>query len=230
MKVAKLVTPIAITLLFLLISCAKPAETPGIPRYTPPIPEEILASHFGISNVDQGIDGIAEVGIRWAKPLAFPSAGFIWGLIERESGKYIWQEVDKLAQKIQGYNFAILAVIWPFAEWDQANWGLVADTEPLEFEQWMGRSRRKPYDMDAYRRFVSALVERYDGDGIGDMPGLKYPIKHWQVGFAPSLRGCYLVFFDGSSQDYLEILIAIYQAVKEADPEAKVLHATIGTM
>jgi len=84
--------------------------------------------------------------------------------------------------------------------------------------------------MDAYRRFVSALVERYDGDGIGDMPGLKYPIKHWQVGFAPSLRGRYLVFFDGSSQDYLEVLIATYQAVKEADPEAKVLHATMGTM
>ncbi len=125
---------------------------------------------------------------------------------------------------------ALLAVIWPFAEWDQANWGPVADTEPLEFEQWMGRSRRKPYDMDAYRRFVSVLVERYDGDGIGDMPGLKYPIKHWQAGFAPSLRGRYLVFFDGSSEDYLEVLKATYEEVKEADPEAKVLHATMATM
>jgi len=35
---------------------------------------------------------------------------------------------------------ALLAVIWPFAEWDQTNWRPVADTEPLAFEQWMGRS------------------------------------------------------------------------------------------
>ena len=207
--------------------CAHPAPTPTLAT----IPEEILASHFGISIVDRDIDGIAELGIRWAKPFARPFGGFTWGLIERESGEYTWREVDEYVQKVQGHNMALIAVIWPFAEWDQANWGPVSGTEPIVFEeQGVCRSRRKPYDMDAYRRFVSALVERYDGDGIDDMLGLKYPIKHWQVGFAPSLRGRYLVFFDGSSQDYLEVLIATYQAVKEADPEAKVLHATMGTM
>jgi len=154
--------------LFILSSCARPSAPAPTPTLAT-IPKQILASRFGIVNVDQGIDEIAEVGVGWAKPLAFPYAGFIWGLIERESGKYIWQEVDKLVQEIQGYNFAIVAVIWPFAEWDQANWGPVADTEPLEFEQWMGRSRRKPYDVDAYRRFVSALVERYDGDDCACM-------------------------------------------------------------
>lgn len=220
---------IAIAMVFILFAC-RPAPEEAVTEEAEPVPEEILASHFGISIVDQDIDEIASLGIRWAKPFARPSGGFTWGLIERERGEYIWQLTDEYIQEVQGHNMALLAVIWPFAEWDQANWGPLADTEPLAFERWMGRSRRKPYDMDAYRRFVSALVERYDGDGKDDMPGLKYPIKHWQAGFAPSLRGSLLVFFDGSSQDYLEVLIATYQAVKEADPEAKVLHATMGTM
>jgi len=119
---------------------------------------------------------------------------------------------------------AFLVLIFPFAEWDQANWGPApAGTSPIVYEQWMGRSRRKPYDMDAYRRFVSALVERYDGDGIDDMPGLKYPIKYWQAGQVPAVQEGYFTFFNGSSEDYLEVMKATYQAVKEADPEAKVL-------
>ena len=35
--------------------------------------------------------------------------------------------------------------------------------------------------------FVRALVERYDGDGKEDMPGLKKPVRFWQVGNEPDL-------------------------------------------
>jgi len=125
---------------------------------------------------------------------------------------------------------ALIAVIWPFAEWDQANWEPVGTTPLILEHTGLGRSRRKPYDMDAYRRFVSALVERYDGDGIDDMPGLRYPIKYWQAHCSPSVKEGFFTYFDGSPEDYLEILAATYQAVKEADPEAKVLHATMGFM
>lgn len=41
------------------------------------------------------------------------------------------------------------------------------------------------------------------------------------------LRGNY---FNGSSEDYLEALKATYEAVKEADPEAKVLHGGMAAM
>ncbi|MBA7639153.1 hypothetical protein ES703_46811 [subsurface metagenome] len=210
---------------------ATPAPTPEPAAPTPTlatIPEEILASRFGIDGAVQDMDGISKLGIRWNRsPLPF-----VWGLIEPERGEYTWRRrVDGYVEKNQAYNFAILAIIWPFAEWDQANWGPApADTDPILDEEFLGRSRRKPYDMDAYRRFVSALVERYDGDGIGDMPGLRYPIKYWQAGLAPSVQEGYYAYFDGSSEDYLEVLKATYQAVKEADPEAKVLHAGMGAM
>ena len=213
-----------------------PAPTPAPTPTLATIPyEEILASRFGIVHLARYIDigEIIGLGIRWAKPRKIPGphevGTFVWGSIEREKGKYDWPELDECVGKIQSYNMAILPVILPFAEWDQANWGPAGST-PLVYEDWWGRGRRKPYDMDAYRRFVSALVERYDGDGIGDMPGLRYPIKHWQAGMAPSARCGYYTYFDGSSEDYLEVLKATYQAVKEADAEAKVHSAGMGAM
>jgi len=170
------------------------------------------------------MDGISKLGIGWERaPIPF-----VWGTVEPQKGEYVWGEVDGCVRKRQSYDFAILPTIQPFAEWDQAIWGPAPDdTGPMLDEEYLGRSRRKPYDMDAYRRFVSALVERYDGDGIDDMPGLKYPIKYWESCNEPSLRIDYFAFFRGSSEDYLEVLKVTYQAVKEADPEAKVLHAGI---
>lgn len=70
-----------------------------------------------------------------------------------------------------------------------------------------------PRDEKAYRTFVHALVERYDGDGVADMPGLRVPIKHWQVDNEPP-RGL---------KDYAAFLCITYKAIKEADPSAKVL-------
>jgi len=33
-----------------------------------------------------------------------------------------------------------------------------------------------------YSRWVTSLVERYDKDGVADMPGLRYPIKYYEIG------------------------------------------------
>lgn len=43
-----------------------------------------------------------------------------------------------------------------------------------------------PVDTPKYIRFVEAAVERYDGDGVDDMPGLTNPIRYWQVGNEPN--------------------------------------------
>ena len=237
MKVVKLVALVAMAVLslILIISCAEPAETPSVPAPVPaptptpatmPIPKEILASHFGFLGAGFDASELSKLGVKWDRPHPGP---FIWGRIEQEKGKYDWREVDRYVQEAQRYGFATLATIWPFAEWDQANWEGTGSSG-LVFENEMGRSRRKPYDMDVYKRFVSALVERYDGDGQDDMPGLKFPIKYWEASNEPSMQHDFNTFFNGSSEDYLEILEATYQAVREADPEAKVLHAGMAGM
>jgi len=235
------------TSVILLASCAAPSVQPApeqaaptpppTPEPTPPteptgiatpIPKKILTSHFGF--VGAGIDyrGVRELGIKWDRTVAGGNS-FVWGRIEPEPGNYVWEEVDSHVRRVQRHGFGILVVVWPFAEWDQANWG-PPGTEPLTREDHLGRGRRKPYDTEAYKKFVRALVERYDGDGIDDMPDLRYPIKYWEACSEPDLQSDYWTYFSGSPEDYLEVLRATYESVKRADPEAKVLHAALAGM
>jgi len=77
--------------------------------------------------------------------------------------------------------------------------------------------------MNAYENFISKLVERYDGDGIDDMPGLVVPIKYWEVSNEPSMQEDWLVFFVGPAIDYFDILNSTYQSIKNADESSMVL-------
>lgn len=72
-----------------------------------------------------------------------------------------------------------------------------------------------PTDEQKYLDFVKAVVERYDGDGKSDMPGLKNPILYWQVGNEPNNRG--------GIKDFAKLQKITYQAIKEACPQCKVL-------
>jgi len=212
-----------------ITGCTEPASPKG-DIYTPPaaasIPTEILKSNFGFLGATFNALELEALGIRWDRPHPGP---FIWGQIEETKGIYNWDNVDQYVARAQQQDFAILATIWPFASWDQAGWD-VDDDGSVVFEEEMGRSRHKPDNMDAYQEFVTALVERYDGDGIDDIPGLKFPIKHWEASNEPSMQDGFNTFFDGSPEDYLEILKATYQAVKAADPEAKVVQGGMAGM
>lgn len=206
---------------------ASPSPSPA-PQLA--IPADIEESNFGFLTAAFDLRALAEMGIRWDRPHPGP---FVWGNVETTPGHYDWTEIDDYITDSQSGGFGILATVWPFAKWDQAKWDsqLPGSTgSELVFEWEIGRSRRKPYDMDAYRDFVAALVERYDGDGIDDMPGLQIPIKHWEAGNEPSMQEGFNTFFHGSSEDYLEILKATSEAVREADPEAHVLHAGMAGM
>ena len=184
----------------------------------------IGGDRFGFVCFDE--EAIEDLGLRWVRPHPGP---FIWGRIESKEGRYDFSEADEVVRRAQEMGLNILATIWPYADWDQERWG---DIERFVMEDFpeLPRSRYKPYDMEAYRKFVKALVERYDGDGVDDMPGLERPIKYWEVLNEPStgvkakLHGKRKAFFMGDAEDYFEILKATYEAVKEADPEAKVLN------
>ena len=91
--------------------------------------------------------------------------------------------------------------------------------------------------MEAYKQFLAKAIERYDGDSEDDMPGLKQPIKYWEVLNEPSMQGGStggmgeeLKFFKGTPEEYLDILKTSYEVIKETDPEAQVLHAGMAGM
>jgi len=65
----------------------------------------------------------------------------------------------------------LLVLVHPFTPWDQPGKN--------------GGNYDKPNNMTAFKRFIAKMVERYDGDGIDDMPGLLYPIKYYEIGNEP---------------------------------------------
>lgn len=179
-------------------------------------------SHFGF-NHPKHLDAMEKLDVIWQRPHPGP---FIWNEIEKTQGEYTWVKADSVVKDSQKYGVNIMATIWPFAEWDQATVNKKLEAKDSEMFDMLGEYRGKPGDMDAYSLFVSAVVERYDGDGIEDMPGLTIPIKYWEVSNEPSMQEM-LVFFRGTPGDYMEILEATYNAVKTADPESFVVQGGV---
>src|SRR5574340_667881 len=70
-----------------------------------------------------------------------------------------------------------------------------------------------PKDEQKYIAFVKATVERYDGDGVDDMPGLANPIKYWQVGNEPH----------SSRPGFADLQRITYTAIKEVCADCTVL-------
>ena len=183
------------------------------------------SSHFGFLSLplpelfeyEESI--ITDLPISWLRLVAGP---FVWNIVESVKGNYDFSVTDDRVKDAQSKGLYILPTIWPFAEWDQNYWKQQTNWRetPGEFSEFgIPRSRYKPHDMEAYKQFIEAMVERYDGDGKDDMPNLRYPIKYWEVANEPS----HDAYFLGTTKDYFDVLKATYEAVKSADPEAKVL-------
>ena len=190
----------------------------------------------------------------WVRPHLGPAG---WQLIQSsENADYDWDTMDEMVTKYQKSGLNILITIWPFANWDQKNrknandCKVSADDQFLPHDKkdgepadiYLPRYRCNPNDWDAYQEWVKALVERYDGDGVDDMPDLKYGIKHWEAMNEPDLGvpnedpeqqkeedpeedEDSLDFYMQGYKAYYKLLKKTHNAVKEADPEAKVLIA-----
>ena len=178
-----------------------------------------LNSRFGFMHPDDFQD-MTDLGIFWQRPHPGP---FIWGEIETSSGVFDWDGCDEEVKNSQKYGVNIIPTIWPFADWDQSKCHSENSSSKLWIFYELGEYRQKPCDMDSYQNFITKLVERYDGDGVDDMPGLVVSIKYWEVSNEPSMQEDWLVFFIGPAEDYFDILNATYQSIKNADSSAKVV-------
>ena len=195
------------------------------------IKPETLSNCIGFVPGDwREIYEIRMIGAGWTRPHPGP---FAWGWIEKSRGEYDFSATDQWVKAAQDKDVALLATIWPYADWDQRichgdDCG-VGETDIFYprakggMVEGISRSRCKPCDMDGYKAFVIKMVERYDGDGVDDMTGLTQPIKYFEVGNEPALRSTELTFFKGSPQEYADILKATYEGVKSACPDCSVV-------
>jgi hypothetical protein len=165
---------------------------------------------------------------------------------EAENEDISYGKTDRLVKEYQEDGIGLLVTLWPFADWDQKRKSNASDYMVSENDEFLPRDsgdmsedmdylpryRGNPFDWEVYRKWIKAIVERYDGDGKNDMPGLKIPIKYWEVMNEPDLavpEGAEdegrLDFYTEDPEDYGELLIKTSEAIKEADSEAKVLIA-----
>jgi hypothetical protein len=118
---------------------------------------------------NNGFNHASDIGIKWAREGVYA----YWFLIQPDLSK-------------QEYNFSLHDEQWRNVP---SGMNILANIAPQGStdEGYALPGSYTPVDTVKYIAFVKATVERYDGDGTNDMPGLQNPIKHWQVGNEPSV-------------------------------------------
>lgn len=184
------------------------------------------SSHFGVDGFEtadfflltpQQLDnayrweasGLRNMNMAWNRTLSPTGGQFRWNVIEAVQGTYDWSKPDAFVNRIQAEGLQLLVLIHPYAQWDQ----------PTKTDM----NYDKPNNMTAFKRFIAKLVERYDGDGVNDMPGLLYPIKYYEIGNEPELQ----TFGDapGTYNDFMETVKAARDTAKIVYPDVKIVIA-----
>ncbi len=147
---------------------------------------------------------------------------FSWNVIEPSDGaEYNWDLADATVEAAQEAGVDYIATIYPNSNWaslEEINPDTCSGIDFVYFDYMSGY----PTDEDAYKDFLRATVERYDGDGVDDMSGLTNPITLWEI--ANEVEGtCSGSLSDG--QTYYELLKMSYETIKEEQSDATVVNA-----
>jgi hypothetical protein len=181
---------------------------------------------FGMSliNARRDADYVKELGVSWLSL----EPHVVWFAIEQQPGVYDWSSVDVDIVQLQALGLDITMVLSPainaFGEERQEiiemKSSFPSETGFLR-EGHIDELQLYPHDetLPLWVNLVKAAVDRYDGDGQDDMPGLKYAVRNWhfiEEYPIPELKDAAV---------YTELLKTTYQAIKGEDPEAKVILA-----
>ncbi len=153
---------------------------------------------------------------QWVRPHPGP---FVWNKIEKEQGSFYWEETDAQVIYSQEHEQTIIATIWPHANWEQKSCKRKKARSP--FGKKFSKYLSKPCSMDNYKNFLLKLVDRYDGDGVNDMPGLIKPIIHWEIMNEPE----YKMFFKGTEDEFVEIFNLSSKLIKQKQKDSVIVMA-----
>ena len=203
---------------------------------------ETATPEFGfLRNVfDIDREKIEETGATWLRP---NFGYFVWGVMQKDENTSIdFSKTDEVIYNAQKHGLHLLITLFPFADWDQKAYGekckVSANDGALpqkkgDFETpGLTYYRCNPNNWAAYEKWLTAVVERYDGDGKDDMPGLETPIHYYEIGNEPDLTlgkdpksegGT--VFYLDSPEHYAELLQKSYTTIKAADNKTQILIA-----
>jgi hypothetical protein len=151
--------------------------------------------------------------------------GLSWGDVQKyKDSPYDWSEIDNTVKMLQSRNINFFSIFYPLATWDLLS---KYSKGELKIKPSGFPVCRLPVDLEAYSRFIEAAVERYDGDGNADMPGLRFPIRYWMSISEPDNPR----EWDDTPENYAVLIKTMYRAIKRADPKGKlVIHGSAGAI
>ena len=159
------------------------------------------------------VQRLQTVGARWYRVHSDHFPAFHQQALERDG--YSFEHRDRLVTELQSAGIDILMVIGRTN--GIASCRQFARQLPAQYVPTGGEEQR-------YRTYVSGIVERYDGDGVDDMPGLLAPIRWFQLGNENDLhyRECRQTGRDyATPAQYLALAAITHGAMGEASGDAR---------
>jgi hypothetical protein len=204
----RLLTPL-VAVVFAIGACRAnpaPSGTAGSAASIPPARSTPMTI-----GVEYAILGVAsEYGDAGATYAKLQDAYVIWGNLQPEAGgDFRWGPLDAVVLEYQAAGLTGIQMnLTALSPW-------ASTVEPKLLNK--GNTFPKAEYLDDYAAYVAAVVERYDGDGMDDMPGLRAPIHDY--GVEREFTG----FWPGSAAEYVRLLEIAAPAIRAADPKARVL-------
>lgn len=215
---------------------------PPVPEVPPPTEQQVAAlpPPVAVSRFQLGINEALAVPSKFREPgdlprveaaLALDMASVAWlgaDLVRGHTGNFPAISCHDLSRQPTAIDDADA---WVRAAGGKV--GLVGMVSPWPGNQTGNATEHYlPDDLDAYEACVRRVVERYDGDGVGDMPGLPTPVHLWEVDNEPDLKNTNVA--RGATRDYdprqfarpeeyAAVLVASARAIRDANPAARVL-------
>ncbi len=170
---------------------------------------------LGVAPAEDGLaPTFGAAGVTWAR---VPDGVFRWGDIEPvppDEGIHVydWACADAVVGGYQAAGIADLqAALSPRSAWGSVDVDDSGAVPPAD-----GDVMPHVESMDDYRAWVRAVVERYDGDGVDDMPGLVVPLRHWLIG-----REWSALWPSDDHGDYLALAEATASEARAAYPDVR---------
>ena len=124
---------------------------------------EPLVAGMAEAFAEMGIPGMkhyVEI-VQWDKMQKGPKAPIDFTRLDWFVGKYQAQGFTELTVSLKSHN-----------KWASKDIGFFGGKNPTPKPQYRG----------LYQDWVRAVVERYDNDGRDDMPGLRFPVRYYEIG------------------------------------------------
>lgn len=153
-------------------------------------------------------EALAETGLPGMKHYA---EAVQWGAMQTGPDRPIdFGRMDLFVREYQRQGFTELTLcLKPHSRWASVDVGRLRSTNASPRPEYRG----------LFRHWVRAVVERYDGDGRDDMPGLRWPVRYVEIGNELSS------YEPEPVEEYLVTLRLAYEAAHAAAPDVRVGHA-----